>query len=454
LKAESPLIGPYSSLDDYTPFTNGLPPTSQPGADSRKTIMPNGELNWWDCPMPPAKIIFEIKNEDGPGFFKQVDKGDVYYELGGTIKSPIVQYTNPFYKIEIPASPLIPPFVNNGGYDWDSFGFNTPYDLKDGYGPYDFWTIFNRPPNPDVPAADANHPTKVEVYSDNHGEAMVWLNGDSRIVLDDAWKAWDAGDVIATTVVQAMADYPYFRKHPVVTSNEVTKDWTWGKDVKLYIESLSPEMPNPVNPTGWKMAWLFVCDRDRFSAVGEQVEWSIAGYGDPQIIGFLEGTDGVLIDKGTATSVTKPCGPAEIAKFEEFFGAGTYPAAPYGYAVAAIKLYNSFALSADLLARVHDPEGVVVRDKMVNFGSGASYDPMLDAPLADCEYLGLYARPLPEALTDIEPYVQAVWYYEDSTGTWMRWIPGDFQGYPNRLDTLVPSKDYLFRLSQNCNWNP
>ena len=72
IRAEDPVIGPYSSLDTYTAFVYW------PKLD-RKTIVRNAKLNWWDCPMPPAKIIFEIT--EGNGFFKEVDKGDVYYHL-------------------------------------------------------------------------------------------------------------------------------------------------------------------------------------------------------------------------------------------------------------------------------------------------------------------------------------------------------------------------------------
>jgi hypothetical protein len=117
LVAKYPVIGPYNQMDSYDPALKGVvwaDPTVPGGL--RKTIVPNGELNWWDAPMPPAKIMFSIIK--GPGFFKEADKADIYYQGYGATQS----YTNPFYAIEVPASPFIPPYVNNGGYDWDSWG--------------------------------------------------------------------------------------------------------------------------------------------------------------------------------------------------------------------------------------------------------------------------------------------------------------------------------------------
>ncbi|MBM4462845.1 MAG: hypothetical protein FJ012_05855, partial [Chloroflexi bacterium] len=172
-----PVIGPYSSLDGN--MAVGLPYTSLPGRQfgARDTTVPDGILNWYDCPMPPAKVTFEILS--GPGYFRAADKADIYYmwDYGWRY------WTNPYYAIEIPAGQEIPPFCNNGGYDWDSWGWSK----EPGYGPYWFWRIINRLPfgtplgatMPDDPA----HPTKVQVYTDNHGEAMVYINGDWNLNL-------------------------------------------------------------------------------------------------------------------------------------------------------------------------------------------------------------------------------------------------------------------------------
>lgn len=127
------------------------------------TYLPNGTLNEWDAPMPPAQISFGITS--GPGYLGQVNKTGLYqirfdqgtptcpsglsYVAGTGICANATTgltslaacpkgYTiylatdtcqleidpNPFYAEAIPASPLIPPVTNNGGYLWNSFGFS------------------------------------------------------------------------------------------------------------------------------------------------------------------------------------------------------------------------------------------------------------------------------------------------------------------------------------------
>ena len=236
--------------------------------------------------MPPAKIIFEIS--EGAGFFKDCDKGDVYYQWVETdLESDGpegIAYTDPYYWEMIPGNPLIPPFVLNGGFDWDSWDAS--------YGPYPFWKIFNQLDTQGDTPADPQHPTKVEVYSDNHGEAMVWLNGDwnldlSNWVSDGAYDV-PTGTVVGDTIVQAIADYPYMRKHLTMASNTVEKSWTWGKqilgaDPHEYIDfSWDPFETRMVFQVGTldqngnsdkKMAFIWVCDRDGMPAVGEKIEW-------------------------------------------------------------------------------------------------------------------------------------------------------------------------------------
>jgi hypothetical protein len=132
--------------------------------------------------MPPAKITFRIKG--GPGFFKDAAKADIYWweywfdADGDDVMADDeieMQWTNPFYAVVIPAAEEIPAFVNNGGYDWDS-------TWSPAYGLYWFWFIVNRPDNNPAEGLDSsnlgNYPNMVDVYSDNHGEAMVYLNGD------------------------------------------------------------------------------------------------------------------------------------------------------------------------------------------------------------------------------------------------------------------------------------
>jgi PKD repeat protein len=401
LVAQAPVIGPFSELDTYTPYIE------HPWKLNYKTIIPNGKLNWWDCPMPPAKIIFKIT--DGAGFFKEVDKGDVYYQWVETDlenEGPDgIVYTNPYYWMMIPASPLIPPFVLNGGFDWDSW--------DPAFGPYPFWKIFNQLPG-ETPY-DPQHPTKVEVYSDNHGEAMVYLNGDWNLDLSD-WVsngAFDVptGAVVADTVVKAIADYPYMRKHPAITSNPVHKIWTWGKrilgaDPHMYNDfSWDPFETRMVFQTGTlgpdgqsdkKMAFIWVCDRDGNPAVGEEIDWFLAPPGAeippiwtngngvstwlPDINvedGLLDGTTvsptgqvgGVLPDRVRAVSFARLPTPEEKDLFLKFQAYGVYPA--YldvdDYAVAAIEVLSSLETAFDLTIYLFEREGTVIRHTNLDF---------------------------------------------------------------------------------------
>jgi hypothetical protein len=416
LIAEAPVIGPYSTLDTYAPeilYKNGDPVVpagidyngnGSADDDGRKTIVPNGKLNWWDCPMPPAKIIFEVT--DGPGFFKDVNKGQVYYQWVNTDYEPGyegIAYTNPFYFEMIPDSPLIPPFVNNGGVDWDSWDPT--------YGPYPFWTIINQPPG--MTPSDDQHPTKVEVYSDNHGEAMVWLNGDWNLDLSDWFVgAYDipTGTVVGNTTVRAAAEYPYFRgEFPKVLSNDVEKAWTWGKmilgaDPHEYIDlSWDPFETRMVFQVGTlgangtsneKMAFIWVCDRDGFPAVGEEINWFLAPPGAeippftqegvsnllPDIDvedGLLAGTTisptgevgGVLPDRVRAVSFARLPTDAEKALFEKFQDYGVWPADldVNDYAVAAIYVESSLDVGFDLSIYLYEREGIIVRHTNLDF---------------------------------------------------------------------------------------
>jgi len=114
------------------------------------------------------------------------------------------------------------------------------------------------------------------------------------------------GEIVGFTTVQAMADYPYLRKHQAILSNTIQKTWVWGGQVLGADSHLHPFKPanaiNPLNtrmvltvgtytidPTSGehpnqdgtstkKMAWIWVTDRDgRQNGVnGDTVEWSLS----------------------------------------------------------------------------------------------------------------------------------------------------------------------------------
>jgi hypothetical protein len=273
-----------------------------------QTVVPDTKLDAWDAPMPPAKIIFEIMS--GPGFFKEAMKTDIYYlTVAGT-----KVYTNPFYYVLIPANPLIPAFNQGfgGGYDWNT------YDKT--HGPYEFWTILNQLDN-GMTKADAMHPTKVEVYSDNHGEAMVWLNGDWNLDLSIYAGKGGAdvplGETVGYTYVQAAADYPYVRADQAIFSTTVEKEWFWSGQIlgtdshdfgtapngdpigsptdetvtKMVLTAGNYVIDNSTgtisdgiddNDLGWsddKVVWVWACDRDGKidGVLGTKVQWRITG---------------------------------------------------------------------------------------------------------------------------------------------------------------------------------
>jgi hypothetical protein len=313
--SEYKVIGPFApGLEVMTPSGWMIPNTPVRLADQTnfrntiQTVVPDGLLNAWDAPMPPAKIILEVMA--GNGFFKDAMKTDIYYHMVGTLK----EYTNPFYQILIPANPLIPAFnqQGGGGYDWNSY---------DGtHGPYEFWTIINQPYMNEARPSDAQHPTKIEIYSDNHGEAMAWLNGDWNLDLGIYTGKGGADvpvdEVVGTTTVQASADYPYIRNDQAIFSTEVTKIWFWSGQILgtdghdfgtnpttgaiigtptessntlmvltagnyMIDNSTTAEFPNQLGFSNDKVVWVWATDRDGLQAgvLGTQVQWHITGVG-------------------------------------------------------------------------------------------------------------------------------------------------------------------------------
>jgi len=409
--AEAPVVGPFRpgiELPTECGYDPCIPGFAYP---EEKTVVPNGVLEWWDAPMPPAKITFKILDPDGTpnsmdnymlandddisdhaGFFKETWKEEVYYlpiEIHGPFTDgqigynerfggPIV-FTNPFYATQIPAFEQIPAFVNNGGYDWDSW--DEEYDW------YGYWWILNRPPNEVVASTDSsNFPTKVQVYSDNHGEAMVYLNGDFNLNLWPWFYETNSvnvpqGAMVGMSTVVAIADYPYFRKHVPLVSNPVEKDWLWGGEIRgtdsyvnskgvtisgahpmiLAVGDYTPDALNPDTGTSNKlMAFVWLTDRDNLPYGVEDaiIAWDVTGGGSYVKIsgktgqgissfnsttqniwlknGFLDGTNGVMTSLTTGISTVKCVKPSdpEAALFLKFWPTLD----PTDYVVAGVEL--------------------------------------------------------------------------------------------------------------------
>jgi hypothetical protein len=179
-------------------------------------------------------------------------------------------------------------------------------------GPYHFWDFIDTDFSsingtiPYVPIQD--QPKEVEVYSDNHGEAMVYLTGlSSDISLAKFLNGlggleFPAGATVGATTVEAVADYPYFRYFPPIASNTVTKTWTsaWSKTVTCGTKGVN----GLTLPTGKQLCVATLVDICGNPIVGEPVVFSTVG---PAIIvptTVISGTQPVFNGTDTQATVT------------------------------------------------------------------------------------------------------------------------------------------------------
>ncbi|MBA4181586.1 MAG: hypothetical protein C0506_13430 [Anaerolinea sp.] len=257
-----PFEGPFSLLDI---IARGQSAALSNWDDNnvRDTIYKDGDVDWWDAPMPPAMVTVDIR---GTGFIKQVLKDDVYY-LGTANSTAGQTYPNPFYIVNIPDSPWIAPVAAGGGFFWNSWGSDGPGGTS-GQGVYRFWrpvpgllgaTTVGKNPAGAADSTAAGQLTELNlirgyykddtiartlvVFSDNHGEFMVTANGDFKTDLTacstntlGGGKQCKPGDKVGTSSIYATADYPDYRgKHFPVKSNTATVTWLWGgyKDVTV-----------------------------------------------------------------------------------------------------------------------------------------------------------------------------------------------------------------------------
>jgi len=186
----------------YYGYVVGLTPAFDWTTDDlRDTLVPDGKIEWFDCPMSPAKIVFKVAED-------QLDT-DLFWALKITDIEDYVDWASerwyaPYYAEEIPSSWFIPVGSIPIGYNWDSWGMWTPSEDDD--GPYFFWRDLEMT----TTQPDTNDEV-LEVYSDNNGIAYVGM-----------WELGESGEVL----IHAMADYPYMPgKHPPLVSIEVTQRW-------------------------------------------------------------------------------------------------------------------------------------------------------------------------------------------------------------------------------------
>ena len=229
--------GPFSALDLPGPISAAISPS--PLFSPGQTIFKDGDVDWWDAPMPPALVNVRLR---GTGLLKQVLKEDVYY-AGSPDQTGTQTFPNLFNKSAIPGSPFVPAVVAGGGYFWDTWGNDGP-GAASGMGAYPFWTAIpallavpGLAPNGTFDgslssadlaeltakrqaAGDATLSRDLVLYSDNHGEFMVIANGNFKT-------GATAGSIAGIGTISAVADYPDFRgKHFPVGSNQALVNWS------------------------------------------------------------------------------------------------------------------------------------------------------------------------------------------------------------------------------------
>jgi hypothetical protein len=490
-----PFEGPYSLIDlpglaANNPlggglFTGGAALSNILASASmiRDTILPDGDVDWWDAPMPPAQLTVHLR---GTGFLKQVYKEDVYY-LGNPNASGQL-YPNPYYYSNIPAEPWIPFNVAGGGYKWNSWGNDGPQAAgglasssppgTNGMGPYHFWQIVVAPgTNPETGAlldttltaanltelaairaaySDPSIGRDLTVYTDNHGEAMVIANGDFKTDLSacavntvGGGRHCKPGDHVGTASISATADYPDFRgKHFPVVSNTATVTWLWGGYKDVTVEA--GEDPSI------KYVVFHGLDRDGFCAIplgAVSLHPVLSGAANDTFNGNPAETIDFLIDAGEGIILGQAKGGKLNLDGNRQFATGVqtfstalndpavsgikeFPLSPLATAGATdecqawIRVANSLLGIVNVRVFANDDEGVIAFDRVIdlqntqtitlNFRwSLVTWNGADNLPVSDA----LAGTGANEAGNDISAQVTAVYGWDAAAQEWLGYFP-------------------------------
>ena len=277
-EAEFPTIGPFSTLQQWSVEGKWVAAATVPTSAmsfARNTVVPDGNIDRWDAPMPPALVIFDIVYETEDASLSQLLKTDLE-GYGYTAGKPRI-FHSPYYAVEIPASPYIPP-----GYFWQSWtAWGVPGWISVD-GPYPFWTDLEMETR--WAYEDPIDDKDVEVYSDNHGIAAV---------------AIDALADVGYVTITATADFPYtpkMGKYGPRVSDEISA--AWGEPLPLVVnphftaDKIEVEVGETVTFTNETMGgtppylaahWDFdgdgVTDSTLAVQTGETVTWEYAAPG-------------------------------------------------------------------------------------------------------------------------------------------------------------------------------
>lgn len=398
-----PPAGPFS-LIDTGPKCEGIAPLV--GGQVRQTSFPDGSINAGDAPMPPALVQLALAAGNA-GFIAPANKADVYNN------------TNQFFVTHIPDNRLISPINEDlTGYQWNTWG-GPPFSGCNGVGPtprdpgglncktglYENWTSLAGHsvdsaladqsivscPGATTPGCAGGKDTGgyswIQVYSDNHGEAMAWANGDanldfsnctskapattpggSKIVLLSGFVC-SQGTSVGTTNLTAEVDYPDKRKHEPIACNVPSGqtgcadiEWTWGgiKEVTKVSDVANPQFSYVV---------LHVTDRDGFCGsspslhpvLGEAVNFLIDSP-DGIIVPDANGNPAALL--GTWTSKSADVTTFDTAANADIASGGitVTPTLVDGECQAWIHISSSLLATVDVLVTAHDPEGTPTFD--------------------------------------------------------------------------------------------
>jgi hypothetical protein len=472
-----PFEGPYSTVDIVGLAAQGLGGAALSDFDPdniRDAALDDGDVDWWDAPMPVAPVSVSIR---GTGFIKQVIKHDVYYlgAASSTDSEAAQLFPNPYYIIDIPASPFIPAVVAGGGYFWDTWGNDGPGGAS-GQGVYRFWTpvivgtnsegfgdSFTAAQTTELTAirtayGDTTIARDLVVYSDNHGEFMVTANGDYRTDLTACatnvlagGKHCKPGDKVGTGTITATVDYPDFRgKHFPVLSNAATVTWTWGGYKDTTVEAGETDQ--------YKYIVFHAMDRDGFCyplATGavllHPVLWGSANDtfngGPAETVDFLiDSGEGIIIDlalpgtindgkqfaTGVKTFSTAINDPA-VTGVKEFPLSALAATGAVDECQAWIKVSNSLLGILNVLVIAHNDEGNIGFDEIIDLTNTTSYT--LNFRWSLVTWAGADAITVSDAIkgtgtsgknpggNDISASVTAIYGWNASAQSWLGYFP-------------------------------
>jgi hypothetical protein len=359
--------GPFSLLDGPAPGDT-FAPSAGPGSDSsRETWLPDRVINEADAPMPAAPVRIVLS---GSGFLKPADKDDIYNQ-------------NPYYVTHLPPEQSVP----DTGYLVNSWTSSRPYEFwhaaATGSQVFSAAGADNAKTVPGPGKVATGGYTWLTVYSDNHGEAMAWVNGDAGLTMEQCATApgagtpsnvisvsgWycEFGDKVGSSTISASVDYPQFRKHFPIASNNVTVNWTWGGIKRVRVtDGESPQ---------FKYVIFEVTDRDGFCddspsrhpVLGEGVRFMIDA-GEGRIVNVSGGgTIGTLGRDATTTVI--PTDGDDNGQLDP----GARPTPDLGVCQAWVRISNSLLSQVNVLVEAADPEGTITFDEVIDYTTTHTY---------------------------------------------------------------------------------